>query len=161
MAHSQNTTNQNQSKMKNTLLLIALLITTLGYSQTFDALKLTDTDIPEGYTLTEDLKCIAIQAHLLFKNPEMYSALIGKVKSKESQNFNNKKDSGSILFFEFENNFEKQSFIEGLLWGGKKPSNQHPEEIFVKDNILIIWSFAQNSPLKEISKNKITQAFKE
>jgi hypothetical protein len=60
------------------------------------------------------------------------------------------------MYLEFEKNFESESFIKGLIWGkNKKPTNENPEEIFVKENILIIWSFEENSELKKLSKKKI------
>ncbi|OXB15974.1 hypothetical protein [Flavobacterium reichenbachii] len=142
--------------MKNIILFLFLLFTSANlFAQDFDKLKLKEEQIPKDYSLTEKSKCISIQACTFYKNPDMYAAFIGKVKHKEIQNFENKKDAGSIMYFEFENDFQMQGFLEGLLWGGKKSSPEHPEEFFVSKNILIIWSLSQKSPLKEISKTKI------
>ena len=150
----------NKTIMKNTLLLLLFIASSNLFAQNFDKLKLAENEIPNDYKLTEESKCISIQACTFYKNPGMYSALIGKIKSKEIQNFENKRDSGSIMYFEFEKDFEMQGFIEGLLWGGKKPTKEHPEEFFSWKNILIIWSFSQNSDLKKISKEKIELEFK-
>jgi hypothetical protein len=146
--------------MKNTILLLLFIATSTLFAQNFDNLKLVENEIFNDYKLTEESKCISIQACTFYKNPGMYSALIGKVKSKEIQNFENKKDSGSIMYFEFEKDFGMQGFLQGLLWGGKKSSEEHPEEFFVWKNILVIWSFSQNSELKKISKEKIELALK-
>lgn len=146
--------------MKNTFLAFCLIFASTLLAQNFDALRLADTEIPNGYQLTDDSKCISIQACTFFKNPGMYSALIGKIKSKDIQNFEHKNDSGSIMYFEFENDFEQQGFLEGLLWGGKKPTKEHPEEFFTYKNTLIIWSFSANSALKKISKSKIEKTLK-
>jgi hypothetical protein len=71
-----------------------------------------------------------------------------------------KDDKGAIYSYEFENNFTQEGFLEGLLWGEKKPTKAHPEEYFVKDNILVIWSFSDKSELKKISKDKIPTLLK-
>lgn len=141
--------------MKNILFILLITLSSNLFAQNFEKLKLTENEIPNGYKLTKESKCISIQACTFYESPGMYSGLIGKVKSKEIQNFENKKDSGSIMYFEFEKDFEMKGFLEGLLWGGKKSTKEHPEEIFVWKNILIIWSFSQNSELKKISKEKI------
>ena len=86
----------------------------------------------------------------------MYEMIYGKIKSKEIQNFESSQDSGSILYLKFENDFENENFIKGLIWGkSKKPTNGNPEEIFIKKNTVIIWSFEKESVLKELSKKKI------
>ncbi|WP_310380379.1 hypothetical protein [Flavobacterium sp.] len=130
-------------------------------AQNIEKLKLVDNEIPKEYTLTENDNAFSIQARLFYKNPDMYSMIIGKVKNKEVQNFQSSNDSGSIMYFEFEENFTVESFLKGLLWGqSKKPTNDHPEEFFVKGNLLIIWSFTKNSALKLLSKNKIESLLK-
>ncbi len=147
--------------MKNILLILFFTTSSNLFAQNFDKLKLAENEILEGYKLVEESKCISIQACTFYKNPEIYSGLIGKIKNKEIQNFENKKDSGSIMYFEFEKDFEMKGFLEGLLWGGKKPTKEHPEEFFIWKNILIIWSFSQNSELKKASKGKIELALKQ
>jgi uncharacterized surface anchored protein len=146
--------------MKNTLYLLAFICTFNLSAQQLDNLKLTETEIPEGYKLTDDSKCISIQACTFYSNPQIYEVIIGKVKSKEIQNFENKKDSGSIMYFEFEDQFEMESFLQPLLWGGKKPTHEHPEQILVKENILIIYSFPLKSQLVELSKKKVETVLK-
>ena len=144
--------------MKNYLLFIgSLLMFSMNiFSQKIEKIKLTKLEIPKEYKLTENSQCKSIQANLLFKNPEMYQMIYGKIKSKEIQNFESSQDSGSILYLEFEKDFESENFIKGLIWGkSKKPTDGNPEEIFVKKNTVIIWSFEKESVLKELSKKKI------
>ena len=102
----------------------------------------------------------SIQAGTFYEQTDMYESLIGKIKNKTFQSYESKDDKGAIYYYEFEENFDRQDFLEGLLWGGKKPTKAHPEEIFVKDNILVIWSFADKSELKKISKDKVTSLVK-
>ena len=137
---------------------IVLLLTIKSNGQIIDSLKLSSKEIPAGYSLTEENNCISIQACSFYDNPEMYGALIGKLKSKQIQNFDSKKDKGAIMYFEFEDGFKGEGFLGGLLWGGNKPTKEHPEEYYSKGNLLIIWSFKKGSLVTMTSKNKINAA---
>jgi hypothetical protein len=146
------------------LSLAILILTTLTFHSTFgqelDKLKLTDTEVPEKYKQTDEMLYKSIQAGSFYKETDLYESFIGKIRNKEFQSFESKDDNGAIYYYEFEEDFEQQGFLEGLLWGGKKPSKAHPEEYFVKDNILVIWSFVDKSELKKISKDKILALLK-
>lgn len=148
--------------MKQRLTLTFLLTTIfyLTYGQGFENLKLKDTEVPVKYKQTEEMLYKSIQAGTFYEQTDLYGSLIGKVKNKTYQSYESKDDKGTIYYYEFEENFEGQDFLGGLLWGGKKPTKAHPEEIFVNDNILIIWSFADKSELKKISKDKVTTLLK-
>jgi hypothetical protein len=130
------------------------------YGQGIEELKLTNTEVPEKYRATDEMLYKSIQAGTFYEQTDMYGALIGKVKNKTFQSYESKDDEGVIYYYEFEDKFEGQGFLEGLLWGGKKATKAHPEEIFVKGNILVIWSFVDKSELKKISKDKITTLLK-
>lgn len=122
-----------------------------------EAYQLTKADLPKGYKLTSSLNCKSIQAANFYTDVEtLYSLFLGKIVAKGFQSFKNKKEQGTILYFQFENKFEGQSFLEGYLWGqSKKPNAKHPDEyIVIDDNVLIIWSTGLTSNLKEISKKK-------
>jgi hypothetical protein len=47
-----------------------------------------------------------------------------------------------------------------LLWGGDKPTKEHPEEYHAKGNFLIIWSFKKGSVVTKTSKEKILALLK-
>jgi hypothetical protein len=142
------------------ILSLAFLFAIESNGQSIDSLKLSDEEIPEGYSSTKEDNCISIQACTFYGNPEMYGALIGKLKSKQIQNFDSKKDKGSIMYFEFEDGFRGEGFLGGLLWGGDKPTKEHPEEYYAKGNFLVIWSFKKGSPVTIASKNKIKAVLK-
>jgi hypothetical protein len=143
-----------------TILSIAFLFTLNSNGQSIDSLKLSDKEIPEGYTLTQENNCISIQACTFFDNPVMYGALIGKLNGKQIQNFDSKRDKGSIMYFEFEDDFKGEGFLGGLLWGSDKPTKEHPEEYYAKGKFLVIWSFKKGSPVTITSKNKIKAVLK-
>lgn len=148
--------------MKQRLTLTFLLTTIFcsTYGQGFEKLKLTETEVPDKYKPTDEMLFKSIQAGTFYEQTDLYGALIGKVKNKSFQSYESKDDKGTIYYYEFEEKFEGQEFLEGLLWGGKKPTKAHPEELFVKDNILVIWSFVDKSELKKISKDKVTTHLK-
>jgi len=128
--------------------------------QSIDDLMLSEKEIPKGYSLVNESNIISFQASMFYDKPEIYEKIIGKLKNKKIQNFDSEKDKGSIMYFEFENNFEREDFLRGLLWGGSKPSKAHPEEIYSKGKILIIWSFHENSEIVKVSKKKIKKILK-
>lgn len=139
------------------LLTLFLIFTTSTFSQTIADLKLKPKEIPKGgYTLSDGNICVTPQACTFYNDIETYSNIVGTVKSKAIQNFKNKADSGSIMYFEFENRFKGDRFLQGLLWGKEgQPSDEHPEEYLVKGKFLIIWSFHPDSPVREKSEAKI------
>lgn len=127
---------------------------------TIDNFKITNAELPADYSFTENSNCISIQTCMLYDNPEIYQRMIGKVKHKDIQNIENIKDKGSIIYFEFEDEFKQQGFLEGLLWGGAKPTKEHPETYVSKSKYLIIWSLKNNSQIKSLSENKIKTLLK-
>ena len=143
-----------------TLTFLSTVIFCWTYGQGFEKLKLTDTEVPDKYKPTDEMLYKSIQAGTFYEQTDLYGALIGKIKNKAFQSYESKDDKGAIYYYEFEKNFEGQGFLEGLLWGGKKPTKAHPEEYFVKDNILVIWSLVDKSELKKISKDKVTTLLK-
>jgi hypothetical protein len=147
-------------KQRLTLTLLSTLIFCSTYGQGFEKLKLTDAEVPDKYKPTDEMLYKSIQAGTFYEQTDIYESLIGKIKNKTFQSYESKDDKGANYYYEFEENFDRQDFLEGLLWGGKKPTKAHPEEIFVKDNILVIWSFADKSELKKISKDKVTSLMK-
>ncbi|MCD0471750.1 hypothetical protein [Flavobacterium sp. JAS] len=149
--------------MKITIPLSALflLLTTTLFSQTIADLKLKGKEIPKTYTYSDGHNCITPQACTFYNDIATYSNFVGTVKSKEIQSFKSKKDSGSIMYFEFENRFKGDSFLQGLLWGkDKEPTDEHPEEYLAKGKFLIIWSFHTDSAIKEKSEAKIDALLK-
>ncbi len=146
---------------KNPLLLFMLILFT-GFvtAQNIDSLKLNDNEIPASYKKSDKLVCITPHSYSFYTSEELYSFL-GKVVKKDFQSFEKKKDTGSILYFEFEKDFAGDGFLNGLLWGeGTKPTKSEPDDYYTKGKILIIWSLPMDSPLKKISKDKVMKLLK-
>ena len=145
------------SPMKKILTVITLsfILTINFFGQNIDSLKLLGKEIPEEYSISKENNCISLQACTFYSNPDIYASIIGKIKSKTLQSLESMKDKGSIMYFEFKNGFKNGSFLGSLLWGGDKPTNEHPEQYFSKGNFLIIWSFKKGSLVTMTSKSKI------
>jgi hypothetical protein len=127
-------------------------------------LKLTSEELPTGYNIIADDRCKSIQATLFFKDYNLYSSFLPALEAKEFQSFKGNKDEGTILYFQYKTEADAQqteSFVKGLIWGGKSPSGEHPEEIIIKKNFLIIWSLDRKSKIKELSKNKVQKILDE
>jgi hypothetical protein len=130
----------------------------ITFGQSIDSLKLSDAEIPAGYSKSDQLICVTPHGCSFYEQTDLYESLFGKVVKKEFQSYYKKGDQGSILYLEFEKEFKGQGFLNGLLWGeGSKPTKAEPDEYYSKGKILIIWSFDLKSELKLISKAKITQ----
>jgi hypothetical protein len=147
-------------KLRLTLLLLATLTFYSTFGQGLDKLKLTDTEVPDKYKPSDKMLYKSIQAGTFYEQTDIYESFIGTIKNKEYQSYESNDDNGTIYYYEFEGDFTQEGFLEGLLWGGSKPTKAHPEEYFVKGNILVIWSFAGKSELKKISKDKILALLK-
>ncbi|MFH6943300.1 hypothetical protein [Flavobacterium sp. FlaQc-50] len=144
--------------MKLTISLSALflLLTTNLFSQTIEDLKLKNKEIPKSYIVNQGNVCISPQACTFYNDIETYSNIVGKLKSKQIQSFKSKTDSGSIMYFEFEQVFKGDRFLQGMLWRKDgEPTEEHPEEYLAKGKFLIIWSFHSDSPIKEKSETKV------
>jgi len=143
--------------MKTLLTILFALFISFSFGQPIDSLKLTDSEIPTGYSKSDKLLCVTPHASSFYTQTDLYESFLGKVTKKEFQSFEKKGDKGSILYFEFEKEFNGQMFLEGLLWGrDSKPTKSEPDEYFAKGNILVIWSFNLKSEIKQVSKTKAT-----
>ncbi|MCI9845824.1 hypothetical protein [Flavobacterium pectinovorum] len=144
--------------MENTirLSLLFLFLTANSFCQTIADLKLKSKEIPKNYILSDGNNCVSVQACTFYNDIETYSNIVGTVKSKGIQSFKSKTDRGSIMYFEFENRFKGDRFLQGMLWGKEgQPTDEHPEEYLVKGKFLIIWSLYPNSTIREKSEAKI------
>lgn len=149
--------------MKKTLLVFLFFYTIIGYCQNLkiDSILIKSKELPAEFKSLNNLHCQSIQSKLLYNSPQTYSFILGNVINKQFQSFEYEDNLGSILYFEFNKETENsKSFIERLIWGGKKPSKSHPENIFTKDRILIITSFPYTSKISEILNENILEKIK-
>ena len=136
-------------------ILFAVILTSvvrLSFGQTIDSLKLNDSEIPAGYSKSDEMLCVTPHSNSFYDQTALYETFLGKLTKKEFQSYKKKGDEGSILYFQFEKEFKGEGFLQGLLWGeNSKPTKSEPDDYYAKGNILIIWSFNLKSELKQIS----------
>jgi hypothetical protein len=113
----------------------------------FDSLQLRPADLPKGHALATTDYTRSIQAASLYDDAAMYAPLIGNVAQKSRQSIDGSDmENGTILYFRFDKRLADHAFIDALIWGEDgKPTDEHPEEILVKDNVIVILSFAKGS----------------
>ncbi|MEP7220708.1 MAG: hypothetical protein ABI876_17410 [Bacteroidota bacterium] len=126
-----------------------------------DSLKLTEKDLVAGYTFSEKSHIRSFQANTYYESPGTFSRITGLIEQKSSQSIEGPNgDNGTILFLRFRGPFNGDGFIQGLIWGnGDGPTAENPEEILIKDDMLVIISFNKGSTMggkiKEIIKRKM------
>jgi len=124
-----------------------------------DSLKLRENELPEGYKFDKEIVCSNIQPVMLYKEHNLYGALLGEVIKKDFQSISNENgDAGSILYFQFKNRVEEseKEFIKGLIWGeNSQPTKQHSESIEFFEGLMVVWCFEQESLIKKLSQEKI------
>jgi hypothetical protein len=127
-----------------------------------DSLLLIKADLPDGYKLIDKEIPITDQASSLYNQIDMYSMIL-KIKAidKKYQSIKSSKDNGTVYYILFDGPADKaKGFAQGLVWGTKEPNSEHPDEIIVNENLLIILSFKKESKIKEIVKIKIADKIK-
>jgi hypothetical protein len=151
---------QTSEMIKSLLIVLSLtLLVHVSYSQAIDKLLLADNEIPAGYKKSGKLMCRTVHAASFYEQADVYASMFGNVVKKEFQSFEGKGDKGSVLYFEFEKEFTGQAFLEGLLWGTEgKATKKKPDEYYSKGNVLVIWSFGMDSPVKKVSQDKVKSA---
>jgi hypothetical protein len=76
--------------MRSLFLFVTVMTTWIVSGQSFDRFKLADTDLPQGYKFTNKILCQAVQPRIFFENPDLYQAILGKVRNKDFQSFESK-----------------------------------------------------------------------
>ncbi|MDB5033593.1 MAG: hypothetical protein JWQ98_834 [Chlorobi bacterium] len=132
-----------------------------GTHQVIDSLKLAEKDLMAGYTFSEKSHIRSFQANTYYESPGTFSRITGLIEQKASQSIDGPDgDNGTVLFLRFRGPFKGDGFIQGLIWGnGDGPTAENPEEILIKDDMLVIISFKKGSAMggniKEIMKRKM------
>ncbi len=59
-----------------------MLLTTVSYEQSIDSLKLNETEIPGGYTKSNELICKTPHSYSFYTQINLYETFLGKVVKK-------------------------------------------------------------------------------
>jgi hypothetical protein len=133
------------------------IATSMTEKNVIDSLLLEKSELPEGYKLITKEMPITNQASSLYNEIDMYSMILNiNAVDKRYQTFKSSKENGTVYYILFDGPAEKaKGFAEGLIWGTKEPNREHPDEIIVKGNLLILLSFQKDSLIKEMIKTNI------
>ncbi len=120
-------------------------------------LMLVKSDLPTDYILLDYDISYDIKASSLYNKIELYSKFLKiKVLEKKCQSIKSPNEKGTVYFFLFNESVDKAKiFAQDYIWEAKHPNNEHPDEIIVKGNTLIVLSFSKNSIIKDLVKLKI------
>lgn len=124
-------------------------------------IKLRKNEIPKNYEFTNKLFTYSIQVRMFYDEPHLFGSSLSNI-SKQYQSIVGKKERGSILYFKFDKDFSNsdRERVKSNFYGPERRlSAHHPEEIYINNNILIIWAFRPNSEIKKISQEKVIRYF--
>ncbi len=129
--------------------LVILFALQLFADQSIDSLKLAKGDLPQGYTFGTEIMSVSVQPVTFYKMPDSSGLMPGPVK-KDFQTFMYEgKPRGSLLLFQYRNSKDAagvKGFLTGLLWGEQNgPTKMHPEEMYIYENVVMIFCFGYRS----------------
>jgi tetratricopeptide (TPR) repeat protein len=110
---------------------------------TFDALHVAAAELPEGWSLSKEMRTASPQPATLLED-DLYSQILPKARHQDFQTIVGKSATGSILYFDWGEKIPDavEEFVPPLLFGGKeKSTKQHPERIERIGGIMLIVSF--------------------
>ncbi|HEX5011837.1 MAG TPA: tetratricopeptide repeat protein [Planctomycetota bacterium] len=113
-------------------------------SKELTSLQFAATELPEGVTPGDGVKCISIQAFNYFRDPGFLGARLPAPVGKVGQSFVRGKNTlGSVMAFEFAEppSDDLRKFLTHFIWGEDHATRMHPEQILVSGRFVVILSF--------------------
>jgi hypothetical protein len=155
--------NRNDIKIYNDINIKSFLKDTPVLKKTiyFEKVKLNEKEI-EKYKLQFVKYFYSQQQFTFYNSTDSYSQVLPDLQEKYTQSVCVEKDEGTVFYYYFKDKLgsDQENFLRGLFYGDDgKPSKDHPEIFYVKDNYLIVFSYPYNSRLQneliEMVKNKL------
>lgn len=139
--------------MKKPIVLSAALILLsamrLAADQSIENLKLGRGDLPQGYSFGTEITAVSVQPVTFYKMPDSSGLMPVPVKKDFQAFLYEGKPRGSLLLFQYRSGKEAasvKSFLGGLLWGAENgPNETHPEEMYIHENVVMIFCFGYRS----------------
>jgi hypothetical protein len=127
-------------------LIVLVLLELSAQSQTAvpTALGLRPEQIPADCKSVDGGFPVDIQTSILWDKPDLYKSLIPLPIAKYAQSFACHDDKGTVFFFQFASNADREragAFIKPLLWGESGQTAGHPELVLEAGNLLTVVSF--------------------
>jgi tetratricopeptide (TPR) repeat protein len=138
-----------KKKIAASAVLIILFALQLSAGQSIDRLKLDKGDLPGGYAFGTEIMSVSIQPVTFYKMPESSGLMPAPLKKDFQTLMFEGKPRGSMLLFQYRDSREAagvRSFLTGLLWGDQDgPTAMHPEELYIHENVVLIFCFGYRS----------------
>jgi hypothetical protein len=115
---------------------------------TFESLQVTADELPEGWSLSKQIRTVSPQPATLLED-DLYSPILPKPHHRDFQTIVGKTTTGSILYFDWGEKIPDavEEFVPALLFGEKKEQSTklHPELIVRHGGLMVILSFPLDS----------------
>src|SRR5579871_3657183 len=124
------------------VLLLVTVMSAPAFAAGIKDVILSPDKLPSGCKTIDGQYPVDIQISILY-DYKVYKDLLPELADKLAQSFECDGEKASLFFFQYKSSGDRtksEHFIRPLLWGGDKPSREHPELIKEYDNILVIVS---------------------
>jgi hypothetical protein len=130
-----------------------------SYRSPFAGVMITANDVDEGAVFGERLLLKTFQILTYLEAPDAYASIMPPPVAMEVQSIALGDDMGSIIYFKYgEDIGDKAGFLHGLFFGEHEPgSEEHPEEMFLEGDLMIILSYPLDSELKQRLKKRLLE----
>lgn len=120
----------------------------MGYAEC-SSFILSEDDLDSRYTITTDTYFDSVHPVVFYDHPDLYGILNPPQMKYFQTIIQNKSVQGTVFYYQYgsEDDAKKAAyFLKGLLWGENGfPSPSCPEEIYVINDMLLVFSFNYNS----------------
>ncbi len=152
--------NEENAAERNTVLSIIRGVSVQASPASSDGLshlRLSPSDFGGRFAVGQELYCNTFQVRTYFSNPEIYDQLLPPLAAKSVQSIEGNGEKGSVLCFKYRGSIEAyRGFFTGLFYGADRgPSQEHPEEMVISNDTMVVFCFGKQSALKEQVKSVI------
>lgn len=111
---------------------------------TLEDVKLDPKALAPACSPTKGEYAVSLQAALHFATVDQAPRVLFKPPIRKTyQSFKCGAAKSTIYYYEYASKADLEAargFVEGSIWGGKSPSEEHPELIIARDNVLVVIS---------------------
>lgn len=128
------------------LLLVSLLSAPTAYALDIKDIQIQPAEVAPHCRAVKGTHAVSVQAEIQYQmtmSGSAASVIYGEPEAKSYQSFQCGRDKGTIYYYQFESAeaIEKiRKPIAAVLWGEEGPTEAHPEQLLVLDNILVVVS---------------------
>lgn len=120
---------------------------------TLEDVKLDPKALAPACSPTKGEYAVSLQAALHYATVDQAPRVLFKPPTRKTyQSFRCGAAKSTIYYYEYASKAELEAargFVEGSIWGGKAPSEDHPELIIARDNVLIVISSRDPEPFRK------------